>query len=802
MIRMAEPHRSAPAPHISRWRWRLLALALAVVAGAFAAAVLVGPPVTAQDSPHSLPAWEDFGPRSLAVGAAHACLITAAQSVACWGRNDDGETEPPPGLRAADLSLGEGYSCARPSPDSTVRAARSGWFCWGSRSDLEPDTTNPNRWWLPELIGPEHRCGWAPPDGLAASEPWVYSPDPSAAATGESGQPRLHCQGEVEHWRGLLDRGPGTLAVGGDDTCISRDRSLNQYWLDVVELVCARTSEDRSILGVAANRTGICRLRWTGRHYAGCDSAWNLSDGWYLWSHPLASFTCVLVKQRVDASSFRHQPRIDCWGNDDHGQLDVPEWAAVFTDAQLGLFSSPSTEFTTTLYPGWNLIGDAGEVSQLFDELPRLEQVRLWRVTCEHQGFHTMTRDDEIELGESCQDAYLYEAFSVARWLLISPGPPVQWRRTSGGLRRPVTPFRFRGNGWDARAWADSNSERGAYASCASDCTVAELLWDSGGVVESLWIWDAAGQQWRAHFPGGPEWLGNLKADDIVSYGSAFAYRLRDQLPGGYRLPGFVSGEHPPGGVPVAFTRSSAVTATQLADVRNTFDRIMNFFEQRWGIKPQGDLRIRVGRTDSPRGACGSGGSSSIGYSLGCGETPGIHHLLAHEYLHVLQDRLGPSTGWVGNIWADIAPRWVSEGSAEYVESLYESAAGGRSYASLRSGNWWAARQSGTALQDAEENCCSGPYYPSYTLGFVAIEWLVHRFGEQAVLFDLWRALRYDRWWAAGRDHDSPGENRLARAFQVTFGIELDDFYAEFEDYLRGSIPAFTPPQARVVAPS
>ncbi|MBZ0238316.1 MAG: hypothetical protein K8M05_38750, partial [Deltaproteobacteria bacterium] len=62
---------------------------------------------------------------SVVAGYEHACALAADGAVACWGRDVAGETEPPAGLRATRLALGEKKSCALDPSGAIV--------CWGRR---------------------------------------------------------------------------------------------------------------------------------------------------------------------------------------------------------------------------------------------------------------------------------------------------------------------------------------------------------------------------------------------------------------------------------------------------------------------------------------------------------------------------------------------------------------------------------------------------------------------------------------------------------------------------------------------
>ncbi|MCL6640228.1 MAG: hypothetical protein K6T92_02540, partial [Candidatus Rokubacteria bacterium] len=67
-------------------------------------------------------------PETLSAGAQHTCVITADETVACWGRDDAGQATPPAG-RFIQVSGGATHTCGL-RRDMTV-------ICWGSNDHGE-----------------------------------------------------------------------------------------------------------------------------------------------------------------------------------------------------------------------------------------------------------------------------------------------------------------------------------------------------------------------------------------------------------------------------------------------------------------------------------------------------------------------------------------------------------------------------------------------------------------------------------------------------------------------------------------
>ena len=207
-------------------------------------------------------------------------------------------------------------------------------------------------------------------------------------------------------------------------------------------------------------------------------------------------------------------------------------------------------------------------------------------------------------------------------------------------------------------------------------------------------------------------------------------------------------------------------TEAQLSEVRQQMAAIVRWFAARWGAVATPPGRVLVGKTRPETASeeqCAAAAGNTIFYFLDC---PGAH-ILAHEYAHVAQNH-------PGHVLLHHAPKWMVEGMARWVENIYESQNGGRTYQALQSNHWRAARQERNqyALDDP-----SLPYI--YTMGFVAAERLAQLAGEQA-LFDFWPNLRRTSQNAQG----------VAEAFEATFGITLAEFYAMFDAYLNGARPS------------
>jgi hypothetical protein len=147
---------------------------------------------------------------------------------------------------------------------------------------------------------------------------------------------------------------------------------------------------------------------------------------------------------------------------------------------------------------------------------------------------------------------------------------------------------------------------------------------------------------------------------------------------------------------------------------------------------------------------------------------------IAHEYFHVMQTYLSTKTS--AN---DQAPRWLIEGSAELAAYRVLGNAKLTDLERIHKDKANATRgilnplSSMETLKGAEAEDTETPY----TVGYLAVEFLTSRYGEDAVFKKYWQARATAPTWQA--------------AFQTAFGVIPDEFYKKFEEYRRTQFPPY-----------
>lgn len=147
--------------------------------------------------------------------------------------------------------------------------------------------------------------------------------------------------------------------------------------------------------------------------------------------------------------------------------------------------------------------------------------------------------------------------------------------------------------------------------------------------------------------------------------------------------------------------------------------------------------------------------------------------VLIHEYFHNMQFFLSR-----GRAQGRGSPRWLLEGTARYVEftvgqSLHYTSLFG--VADLEDNRKAVVRHyrsgpSGTLASYEDPGRDETSITVWHDLGFLAADYLMLRHGVDKVTEDFWRELVRSDWRSA---------------FELTFGIKIDRFYADFEQYVQ-----------------
>jgi hypothetical protein len=133
-----------------------------------------------------------------------------------------------------------------------------------------------------------------------------------------------------------------------------------------------------------------------------------------------------------------------------------------------------------------------------------------------------------------------------------------------------------------------------------------------------------------------------------------------------------------------------------------------------------------------------------------------------HEYFHALQRSLSRTRIFR----PDTHPLWLIEGSATY----FEHAVTPTELENFRRTQVrrWEAKPALDALETSGGAASTGGTGDAYTVGAVASDYLVTRYGRERLQSELWQAIAETDWRSA---------------FERVFGVSVDTFYSDFASY-------------------
>ena len=361
---------------------------------------------------------------------------------------------------------------------------------------------------------------------------------------------------------------------------------------------------------------------------------------------------------------------------------------------------------TTELQPGWNLAGWTGEeaeVAAIFEAIPELETVYAW--DAEARSFRGTVRVGADLLGEL--DTLTP---GIGLWLHVSGNEPVTWTR-------PLFPQSGAASltkGWNLVTWAG----RDGIATDEALKALGDIVVEAQGVDGSAPTTLATGSAFWLQVSAAKEWW-QLTGPPVVIFSRSIAMADREAL-------------------------------------RREVESVFFFYGRSLGIGvPQ--VRFRLG---DGRHGCGGYVGRTIFLSAQC------LHGIAHDYVHALQEEMAVRNGrplpWASE------PVWLVEGAAEYWARQYRVSTSSASHEDHIQGSVIpTARTIPVPLSRLRTYATLLVQDRSYSLGQLAVDWLVKRAGEDALL----------------AYYNYPGGTGWTSRFKKVFGLSVSEFYEEFEAY-------------------
>ena len=383
-------------------------------------------------------------------------------------------------------------------------------------------------------------------------------------------------------------------------------------------------------------------------------------------------------------------------------------------------------KITTTLQPGINRVGWVGaeaDVATLFKAIPRLNVAYAWDAAT--RRFRWAARDGSGDLRTLTP--------GMGLWLALGGAEPFIWTRPMlppGGVG--LVPLR---EGWNFIAWAGRDG-----------IAASEAFRGIDGVLTEAWGWNAQAQRRERYAPGA-----RVRGNALSTLYNGRAYWLR------------VSGAKHWWQFPPRVEFLSEFTPAEQAELRALVDSVVTFFIERTGIAVPG-LTFQFG---SGRTSVGSYGDEVIYL-----QEP--FTAAAHEHTHAVQEYLATieENGRWGHVEVrygstQVASRWLTEGVANYYSHRYHAETSEQTYDGRIQADIDAVRGITVRLRDLERDLnTGGDPTANYSLGTLAIDWLIGRAGEASIT-DFYR--------------QRPSHPDWQSTFLTVFGMTVDDFYNAFE---------------------
>ena len=405
-----------------------------------------------------------------------------------------------------------------------------------------------------------------------------------------------------------------------------------------------------------------------------------------------------------------------------------------------------ASTITTELRPGWNVIGWLGSdttVDDLFRAVPALQLVAAWDAETGRYAWGRRDGKTPSSLEQLTRGQGLY--------LRLAGTEPVHWTRPAA---EGVVLLRLHA-GHNLVTWGGPDGT-----------PIEEAVDWLGDAVMSASRWNADTRESERYRPGASAAANTLRT---LHHGDALWVRMTEDA--SWWQSGTAGTE---------FVFEESVHPATREAIRAETAHTLAFFYEHYGLEPL-DLSVIVRPSLIEPGLVGAAHALPGEIYLGrvIYDDPKRFFLLPHEYFHVIQWQFRERSPSGSHL-----PGWLIEGTATYVEGMYERQRLRKTGADVRA-DWWRV----TVGAFGPPRPLDDWGHASYWAGALATDWLVRRAAALST------GGRFDPLESPGlvarRDHDAhleffrllPESASWEEAFEAAFGIAVDDFYEAFAEY-------------------
>jgi alpha-tubulin suppressor-like RCC1 family protein len=251
----------------------------------------------------------------VSAGGYHVCVIKSDATVACWGRNDFGQSTVPAGLTSvAQLATGGDHTCAL-KIDGTV-------ICWGLNADGQTDVPVGLTSVVQVTAGFLHTCALKTDQTLVC---WGYN---------------FHGEGSVPSGLGNIVQ----VSAGEYHDCVIKSDATVTCWGNFDAQLWTQPADLESVAMLSAGGYHVCAVKTNST--AVCWGRNDFGQG----TAPDGAFSQVAAGGDIHSCGLKTDGTVACWGSNDFGEGSVPVGLASVKQISVGFYFNCALKTDGTVF--------------------------------------------------------------------------------------------------------------------------------------------------------------------------------------------------------------------------------------------------------------------------------------------------------------------------------------------------------------------------------------------------------------------------------------------------------------------